>query len=275
MTQPDRRIDVRANTTGRGNPSGYPTDQAAMGYGMSGTGHGGTHDVGHGQAPYSKQPYGQPIDPYAQQAVYAQQAQHAHYAAQQAANPYGQPAYATAAQYVPPATSIPHEPPKKKRCAAFWIGLIIALLCVALAVIVALNIFGGTTKRQGSLGQLDGKSDEEIQAELDRVVDEGMFNISIAASILFENGNAPGELRIENVPGNRYLMKVDIVRDDTGEIIYTTDLIEPNHHIQSDTLDVSLPAGLYDCTAVFEAYDPETEEAIGQAAANIVIQIMN
>ena len=185
-------------------------------------------------------------------------------------------AYPAAAQYVPPATSIPQEPAKKKRRKAFWIGLIVALLCIALAGLLVLNmlgIFGGKSKRQGTSGQLEGKTAEEIQAELDRVVDEGMFNISIAATVMMERGDAPAELRIENVPGNRYLMKVGIVRDDTGERLYETDLIEPNHHIQLDTLDVSLPKGTYECTAVFSAYDPETEEQIGQAAAKMTIQV--
>lgn len=165
--------------------------------------------------------------------------------------------------------------PKKKRKhrAAFWVAFVVVIVCVVLACLLLLNTCDGKSKRQGSLGQLEGKTDEEIQAEINRVVDEGMFNISIASIVQMENGSAPAELRIENVPGNHYLMKVDIVRDDTGEKIYETDLIEPNYHIQEDTLDVSLPAGDYECTAIFQAFDMDTEESIGQAAAKILIQV--
>lgn len=263
MTRAGRdRDDMRATTGGMRDAhanGGRPNH-----YGM---GRGGVHAGS--AAPYPPayaQTQGAPVapDPYAQ-------GTQPHYAP--AAAPYP---YPTAAQYVPPATSIPQEEPKKKRRAAFWIGLAIALICIALAVLLVLNmlgIFGGKTKRQGSAGQLEGKTEEEIRAELDRVVDEGMFNISIAANVMMERGDAPAELRIENVPGNRYLMKVDIVRDDTGERIYETDLIEPNHHIQADTLDVSLPKGTYECTAVFSAHDPQTEDQIGQAAAKMTIQV--
>ena len=115
------------------------------------------------------------------------------------------------------------------------------------------------------------KTEAEIQAELDRVVDDGMFNISIASTVQFPDGRSPGELRIENVPGNRYLMRVVIVEDATGQQIYETDLIEPNYHIQADTLDVPLAAGNYECTAMFYAYDPESEDVIGQAAAEIAV----
>ena len=124
-------------------------------------------------------------------------------------------------------------------------------------------------------GQLEGKTEEEIQAELNRIVEEGMFNISINTAPTFENGKAEGPLQIENVPGNRYLMQVLITLDDTGELIYETGLIEPNHHIQSAKLDVELEKGEYLATAVFNAYDPETEEYIGSAGAKLTITVLS
>lgn len=242
MTAPDRR----------GNATGYPYAQAAQGgSSVDGAGRIRGYGMGQGQAPAAgPSPHLVPG-----QAMYA---------------------YDPRIGYVVPATSIPQQPPKKKRRVGFWIAIVVLLLAVAAACFIALTMCdGGTSKRQGSLGQLEGKTAEEIQAEIDRVVDEGMFNISIASVVEMESGTAPAELRIENVPGNRYLMKVVITRDDTGEQLYETDLIEPNHHIQRDTLDVDLPAGSYDCTATFAAYEAETEELAGQAAAKILLQVMS
>ena len=115
------------------------------------------------------------------------------------------------------------------------------------------------------------KTEAEIQAELDRTVEEGMFNISIASTVQFPDGRSPGELRIENVPGNRYNMQVDIARSDTGEVIYSSDILEPNYHIQYAKLDQSLPAGTYNCVATFHALDPETDDEIGQAACALTV----
>lgn len=163
---------------------------------------------------------------------------------------------------------------KKKRGASFWVAIIVAVVAVVLACVLAFTMCSRSA-RQGDEGQLDGKTPEEIQAELDRIVEEGMFNISIASMIEFPDGTSPGEVRIENVPGNIYMMKVEVTRDDTNEVIYTTDFIEPNHHVQQDTLDVDLPAGTYDCTAMFYAHDVDTEELIGQAAAKIQIKVLS
>ncbi len=188
----------------------------------------------------------------------------------------GTPGAANIPTYVPPRTSMPPEEPKrKKRGVAFWIAFIIALLAIAAAVVLAFILLNpAKANRSGDLGQLEGKTAAEVQAELDRVVEEGMFNISIASVVEFADGTSEGELRIENVPNNNYLMRVEITRDDTGETIYQTDVIEPNHHIQSDVLDADLDPGSYECTATFFALDPETEDEIGQVAAAMKINVL-
>ena len=125
------------------------------------------------------------------------------------------------------------------------------------------------------LGQLEGKSEEEIQAELDRVVTEGMFHIAINSDPVFEDGASEGNLEIENVPANLYLMRVEITRQDTGELIYSTKYIEPNNHIQNAKLDVDLEAGDYPADVVFYAYSTQTQEEIGSAGCEITIHVKN
>lgn len=163
-----------------------------------------------------------------------------------------------------------------RRGAGFYIGIIIAALALVAALVAGAFLFLNSTQtfgqhRSGLLGQLDGKSEEEIIAELNRVVEEGMFNISIANVVRLQTGNSEGEFNIENSPANRYLMQVDISLADTGEVIYSSDIIEPNYHIKYAKLDTVLPAGTYNCVATFHALDPETEQEIGQAACAMTI----
>lgn len=167
------------------------------------------------------------------------------------------------------------KPHKKKGKVAIIIAFIVAILCIGAAVLFLLDPFGSASKsRAGAPGQLEGKTAAEIQAELDRQVEEGMFNISIASVAQFSDGTSEGELRIENVPGNRYLMQVTIALDATDQTIYESGIIEPDHHIQKDALMVDLDPGTYDATATFIALDPQTEEEVGRAAAKMLIQVM-
>ncbi len=165
---------------------------------------------------------------------------------------------------------------KHKKSFVVWI--VIASIAVILALLAALYFFMNSTQYSskegvGELGQLEGKTAEEIQQALDNYVEEGMLNISIAAVVTFENGDAEGELRIENSPANHYLMQVDIARNDNGQIIYSSDPIEPNYHIQYGKLNTDLPAGTYECTATFYALNMDTREVEGQAAANVTIVV--
>jgi hypothetical protein len=125
------------------------------------------------------------------------------------------------------------------------------------------------------LGQLEGKSEAEIQAELDRVVEEGMFHISINTNPVFYDGTSEGNLEIENVPSNLYLMRVEITDNETGDLLYSTKYIEPNNHIQKAALDKELAAGAYPATATFYAYDPETLTEMGSTACEITLYVQN
>jgi hypothetical protein len=100
-----------------------------------------------------------------------------------------------------------------------------------------------------------------------------MFHISINTTPVFANGSAEGNLEIENVPGNRYLMRVEITLDDTGEVVYSTKFMEPNTHIQRAALSVNLPEGEYPATATFYAYDKDTLTEMGAVSGAIVLLI--
>ena len=122
-------------------------------------------------------------------------------------------------------------------------------------------------------GQAPTKTPEEIQAELNRVVEEGMFNISIASTVDFASPGSPGVANIENVPGNRYDMKVSIALDGTGETVYESGGIAPGDYIPEIELARALSPGMHDATATFRAFDRQTHEEVGSAAARIALSV--
>ena len=134
-------------------------------------------------------------------------------------------------------------------------------------------VTGGQREAAAIQGSLKVLSEEELEAELAKTIEEGMFRISIASRIVAtEDGRA--DVRIENNQTNRYLMQVSIYLDETGEEIYATDLIDPGYYIQSTQFDKPLKAGDYDATAVFTALYTDTEEIVGTAGANVEIIVL-
>ena len=122
-------------------------------------------------------------------------------------------------------------------------------------------------------GGWDNLSPEEIAEKLNEKVAEGMINISMNTSPVFEDGKAKGNLLIVNSEVNNYPQIVYIVRNDNNQEIYRSGGIPVGSKIEYAALDVDLPAGTYECTAYFNNADPETGAILGTAGAEITITV--
>ena len=124
-------------------------------------------------------------------------------------------------------------------------------------------------------GGWDNLSPEEIAEKLNEKVAEGMINISMNTAPYFEDGKAEGNVMIVNESINNYPQQVEFIRNDTGEQIFQSKAIPVGSKIERAALDVELPAGTYECTAMFHNLDPVSGEIIGTAGAIITITIKN
>lgn len=164
----------------------------------------------------------------------------------------------------------------------------LATLCVCVAAALAAGVAAYVYMRERNRGferyqfdtsAIEGRiqtmTEEEIQAELNRVVEEGMFNISIASAIVFPEPGAEGEARIENVAANRYHMQVDLMLDETGETLYSSGLIQPGYSVGAIRLNRTLAPGEYAATAVFSAITQEEMQLFGTAAAQVRLYVLS
>lgn len=187
--------------------------------------------------------------------------------------PHGHPASAAAA-------GMPGVQAQQEERKGGAMTVIIVLAAIVAVILIAVSIWffffrGSDFYDSNSLiGQAPYKSEAEIQAELDRRVEEGMLNISIASVIDFEDGASEGTAFIENVPSNRYVMQVDITLDDTGEQVYQSGGLKPDSYIEKIALAKDLDEGSYPATATFHALDPDTLDEVGQAAAKVTLNVL-
>ncbi len=178
-------------------------------------------------------------------------------------------------------TQPPVEKKKNKTIVVLLVLIIVALLLGGAAGYYFLvyqpahqakQVKGGQREAAALQGSLQVMTEEEIQEALNHIVEEGMFRISIASNIIaIEDGMA--EMRIENNMTNRYVMQVDILLDETKDVIYSTALIDPGYYIQEAQFDKHLDPGEYNATAIFTALYPDTEDVVGTAGANVKIHV--
>ena len=120
-------------------------------------------------------------------------------------------------------------------------------------------------------GHLPGMSEERIKGQMQREADESAFSFKINSMPIFEDGNSAGTLRIENPSHNIYPFTVEIFLGESGEKIYDSGGIFPDHHIEKAMLTKALPRGFYRAMAFVSAYDPETKEYRGKVAAELTL----
>ena len=159
-----------------------------------------------------------------------------------------------------------------------------AAFVVVLAVIILLLLrsFGAPADDpvciefdpSATAGGWDEADLDAIRDSLNEKVEEGMINISMNTSPVFSDGESTGSLMIVNEDINRYPINVEITRNDNGEVIYTSKAVPVGSQIEADTLDVDLPAGVYECTAMFFNLDPTTGDRLGSAGVVIELTVL-
>ena len=125
-------------------------------------------------------------------------------------------------------------------------------------------------------GFLPGKTKEQIEAELNRIIEEGRFNASINSEMVLENGKM--NVHIENVPANNYDMLVDVYlypvlnSTENPELIYQSKIVKRGFYIDTADASTTVEPGVYDGLAVFHAIMPDdTQEEVGQTALQVII----
>jgi len=170
-----------------------------------------------------------------------------------------------------------------------WREIIIILLAALLLISLSLLVVNKYIFVNGSIaepqfiipeasgevfdGMLPTDNPDEVLALLQEKVDENQFAFRINANPVFTADCKNGNLRIENPARNIYSMQVELILDETGEILYSSPLIKPNQYIEYIGLSQKLASGDHTATVRFIAIHPDTDAYMGEVAAAITLSV--
>ena len=163
---------------------------------------------------------------------------------------------------------------KKKRNKIIAVIIMIILLLLLLSrCCSSCSYMPPSDISQGEIEWNQPKASRDLQAEIDKAVEQGMFNVFMNTNVVFKDGQSKGNMMIQNIDTNLYPMYVEIYHDDT--LLYKSDIIEPGYKIEEAKLDTALSKGKYDCVAYFYVTDSNKEEVQNKIGLNIKITVNN
>ena len=121
----------------------------------------------------------------------------------------------------------------------------------------------------------DEDGQQTIMEELNRQAENSRITLSINTQPVFVSGASKGSLWIKNDATNCDDQIVEIIRNDTGDLIYTSDPIPAGKYINTDALDFVLGSGIYPCTAYFKTTDAESGQMTSVGSISITIHVIS
>ena len=118
-------------------------------------------------------------------------------------------------------------------------------------------------------GRLPGYENAEINTDKDA------FLYLMNVNIVFDRPNAPGNVMLENTPGNIYQMDVEFALRDSAEIVYRSARLDPGQHVTMDHLDLLLDPGTYEALATVRVYRSYTDDIVRTYLEQVTLTVNN
>lgn len=166
-----------------------------------------------------------------------------------------------------------------------WLNDILIIIIIIILILLSLQRCGISNSRKGGdsdiiigAGVKEGKLERTVANEETKERSNGKSEMTVRLNgyPVFSNGESEGNLNIENPAVNELYMNVEITLDSTGELIYESKAIPPNHYIDYDSLNKVLEKGTYAATAHVTLLNPDdTDTKYNSANFALVITIEN
>lgn len=159
-----------------------------------------------------------------------------------------------------------------KRLEQISVGLLLLILLLY-ALFFGFQCRCVSDVQKGSIDMVQPRAARDLQAEVDKAVEMGMFNVFMNTNVVLENGEAKGNLLIQNVETNAYPVFVEIYEKDTDELLYKSEALEPGYKIEEAKLLHPLEKGTHDCVAYFNVLENDSEEVRNRIGLNVKMTV--
>lgn len=169
----------------------------------------------------------------------------------------------------------------KKKKTTIIICILIIVLIALLGTVVYLLLHRDDEPEPESDGVyvMDESNFAQIQSEMDEKVQDGYFETYMNTEWTFEDGTSETQDAIlGNSPNNTKPIRCEVSLNDTGEIVFTTEVLPVGAQVPPFKLDTDLDEGRYEATCTIylmdEVDDGKYQDA-SSAGFHVVINVLN
>lgn len=171
---------------------------------------------------------------------------------------------------------------ERKKNMLVIIAFVILLMALAVCIAVIISKSGATRAEESSAnktasalerGFVQESDADNIMAEMEEKVAEGMFECKMTTFWTFDNADAESpNSYVANVESNRNTIYFDVYESKSNDLLYTSPMLPVGTEIRNIKLDKKLPAGDYDAVVMYTLVDENYEE-VSSVGFNITISI--
>lgn len=114
-------------------------------------------------------------------------------------------------------------------------------------------------------------SPKELKKYAQNKVEQSNVNVQVYPHVYVHGNNGLGEMYVQNLPINKTGQVATLIEKESGEILYTSKLLNPGYQISNITLNKSLSKGDHQGIIILTFYDLKEEKQVGKA--NVVVTI--
>lgn len=118
-------------------------------------------------------------------------------------------------------------------------------------------------------------TDDEFREYLQAKVDESNFHLKMDTNMVFESANDTGKVNILNPSSNTYSIRVKTYLEDSNELVYDSQLIQPKFYVEEGVLLKNLKKGVYKTQSHVSYYDLKTDGKVGETVVAGQLSVNN
>lgn len=151
---------------------------------------------------------------------------------------------------------------------------VVIIAIIAVGIFVVMNNRKEKEKPKGNL-VVDESNLDDIQAQLDEAVKDGMYRVRMNRDWEFEDGSSPSKnAYVANSETNTKDVYIDVTLNGTEEVVYKSTIIPVGSALKEIVLDKPLPKGNYEGVCTYHLLDEDQNE-LSSVSLVVTLNILN